>query len=234
MEPIQRDGAWWHKQPDGSWLVFDVSSGQWLPSIGSPPPPPPPAPPVAQKTSPLRGMQFTMPEMSRPLMIAGAACLALALLLGTALMFLGGDEPPAPDLTAATDTVDPAPRMSKRKQFIHDADQICADIMTKVNKLPIPTSLEEAGAAMEQLRGIVVDARTAGAKLDVPKDARKGWKRMMGSDKDVAEFNAVIEALKRGDIAAFQAWEQENKGSGARDRKWAKRYGMAVCSQDLG
>lgn len=234
MEPIQRDGAWWHKQPDGSWLVFDVSSGQWLPSMGSPPPPPPPPPPVVHKTSGFGGKQITMPEVSRSLMIAGAACLALALLLGTALMFFGGDDPPAAGLTAASDSVDTTPELSKRKQFIHDADQICADIMTKVNKLPIPTSLEEAVSTMEQLKRIIQDARAAGAKLDVPKDARKGWVRMMGTDKDVAEFDAVIDALRRGDIAAFQAWEQENKGSGARDRKWAKRYGMAVCSQDLG
>ena len=234
MEPIQRDGAWWHKQPDGSWLVFDVSSGQWLPSMGAPPPPPPPPPaPVVQGRSGFRAGQFTLPEMSRSLMIAGAACLVLALMLGAALMFFGSDEPPA-DLTVATESVDSAPKMSKREQFIHDADQICADIMTKANKLPIPTSLEEAVAAMEQLRRIVQDARAAGAKLDVPRDARKGWARMMGTDKEVAEFDAVIDALKRGDIATFQTWEQENKGSGARDRKWAKRYGMVVCSQKLG
>ena len=78
-----------------------------------------------------------------------------------------------------------------------------------------------------------MDARTAGAKLDVPKDARRGWTRMMGTDQDVAEFDAVIAGLRRGDVGVLQAWEQENKGSAARDRRWAKRYGMAVCSQDL-
>jgi len=166
-------------------------------------------------------------------MIAGGLGLGIAAVVAAALVFIGGGEEPTDPAAATAPSVAPAPELSKREQFIHDADQICADIMTRVGRLPIPTTLEEAVAAMEKLRRIVMDARAAGAALEVPKDARRGWIRMMGTDEDVAEFDTVIEGLKRGDISGLQRWEQDNKGSAGRDRRWAKRYGMAVCSQKL-
>ena len=167
-------------------------------------------------------------------MMALAGGLALILMVVAALAFLGGaPEPTEPTAPAAAVATSEPEKKSKRKQFIYDADQICADIMTQANDLPIPTTLDEAVALMNQVKAIIMDARERGFKLDVPKDARRGWARMMGTDQDIAEFDAVIEALKIGDIAAFQAWEAKNKGSGKRDQRWAKRYGMKVCSQDL-
>ena len=35
-EPIQWQGAWWHQQPDGSWLCFNEQTQQWEPG-GAPP-----------------------------------------------------------------------------------------------------------------------------------------------------------------------------------------------------
>ena len=34
-EPIQHDGAWWHQQPDGSWLRWNDATQAWEPWAGS-------------------------------------------------------------------------------------------------------------------------------------------------------------------------------------------------------
>lgn len=34
-EPIQHDGAWWHQQPDGSWLRWNEETEAWEPWAGN-------------------------------------------------------------------------------------------------------------------------------------------------------------------------------------------------------
>jgi hypothetical protein len=34
-EPIQHDGAWWHQQPDGSWLRWNDETKAWEPWAGN-------------------------------------------------------------------------------------------------------------------------------------------------------------------------------------------------------
>ena len=34
-EPIQHDGAWWHQQPDGSWLRWNDETQAWEPWAGN-------------------------------------------------------------------------------------------------------------------------------------------------------------------------------------------------------
>jgi hypothetical protein len=41
-QPIQRNGSWWHQQPDGSWLKWNTDSNAWEPVVSAPPPPTPP------------------------------------------------------------------------------------------------------------------------------------------------------------------------------------------------
>ena len=232
MESIQRDGVWWHQQTDGSWLRFDVSSGQWQPSAVAPPPPAPPA--VPPKYVPARSRNLSMPDISRPMMIAGAATLALVLVVVGALAFSGGTGAPTPtQALSAEQSTEPAPKLSKRQRFIHDADAICVRVMKGLGKLPTPTNLAEAVNYMKMAREVIQDARRRGMQLDVPRDARAGWAHMIGTEKHMAELDDVILALESGDIAAFQAWLLENSRYGARDMRWATRYGMAVCSQDL-
>lgn len=232
MESIQRDGTWWHQQADGTWLRYDVSSGQWQPSAVGPPPPAPPAIPV--KNVPTRSRSLSVPEMNRPMMIAGAAALAILLVVVGALAFSGGTGTPAPaQALAAEQSTEPAPKLSKRQQFTHDADAICVRVMKGLGKLPVPTNLEEAVTYMKMAREVLQDARRRGLQLDVPRDARAGWAHMIGTPKYMAELDDVIIALESGDIAAFEAWLVKNGRYGVRDMRWASRYGMAVCSQEL-
>jgi uncharacterized RDD family membrane protein YckC len=41
-QSIQRDGMWWHQQPDGAWLRWNGSRQNWEPAHAAPPPPSPP------------------------------------------------------------------------------------------------------------------------------------------------------------------------------------------------
>jgi uncharacterized RDD family membrane protein YckC len=38
-EPVQRRGAWWQQQTDGTWLKWNEGSAAWEPQAGPPPPP---------------------------------------------------------------------------------------------------------------------------------------------------------------------------------------------------
>jgi hypothetical protein len=105
--------------------------------------------------------------------------------------------------------------------------------MKGLRKLPTPTNLEETVKYLKMVREILVDVRQRGMKLDVPRDARTGWAHMIGTKEYMAEFDDLIVALENGDISAFQAWDVENSKYGARDMRWAKGYGMDVCSQQL-
>jgi hypothetical protein len=231
MEPIQREGSWWHKQPDGSWRRFDISSGEWQASLEGPPPPPPPPPPLQTKAPRGHRREIHLPPIGRPALMVGAGLVAVLLVAIAAFSFLGGTEPAAE--TAPQAVVPSPPELSKREQFIYDADQICADIMTQLNQLPTPTTLEGVVAAFETLKDIALDARARGQELDVPRDAKKGWNRLIGTDADYAEIDALIASVKQGDLAAIDRYDAANRGDGKIDRRWAKRYGMKVCSQKL-
>lgn len=43
QQPIQRDGAWYARQADGTWLVWKPEDAAWVTGAAPPPPPPPPA-----------------------------------------------------------------------------------------------------------------------------------------------------------------------------------------------
>lgn len=178
---------------------------------------------------------MTIPHFSRSVTVAVASGLAVILTAFAALSLLGGNEPASaePPTLIAQDPPASEPKVSKRRQFIRDADQICADIMTQLQELPTPTNLEEGVKVLEMARDIAVAARQRALKLDVPHDAKRGWDSMMGSDADYAEIDRVIAAVKNGDIAALNSYDVQHKERDARDRKWAKRYGMAVCSREL-
>lgn len=233
MEPIQRDGAWWHQQADGSWLIFDISSGDWKPSATSPPPPAPPVPVSNPRKLVPKRAQVSVPEISGRLIVVGAS--VLALLVGGAFAFLASRGAPSTTPAAVTDaSVDASEPLSTRQQFIQDADRLCADVSTFLEKLPTATNSSGTIKLMEMIRAEFLRFRQEGRALDVPRDARKGWAHMIGTDEYFDRFDQVIVELKDGDIAAFQEWAEMNSRYGAQDMRWAKRYGMSVCSQRLG
>lgn len=237
MDRIQRNGEWWQRQPTGEWLRFDAASGQWV-SGGSPPPPPPPpaaafddGPYVALTTARSR---FSMPQVDRRVGIAGGLAVLVVLLVVAGFMMFGGNEPGV-DLAAAASAPLPEPEpKSKKVQFIHDADQICADVLTAARKLPNPTSIEGVVAVLQEVRKISDAATKRAFELKVPRDARKGWDRYVGHPEDGRRIDQAILAAQRGDLATLQALTEDMARDGRRDHKWAARYGMKVCSQELG
>lgn len=175
-----------------------------------------------------------MPQIDRRLGIAGGLTVLVALLAIGGFMVFGGNEPGV-DLAAAASASLPEPKMkSKRAQFIHDADRICADVLTAARKLPNPTTLEGVVAVLQEARKISDAATKRAFELKVPRDARKGWDRYVGHPEDGRRIDQAILAAQRGDLATLEALTEDMVKDGRRDHKWAARYGMKVCSQELG
>ncbi|MDQ3963522.1 MAG: hypothetical protein M3277_06380 [Actinomycetota bacterium] len=243
MDRIQRNGETWQRQPTGEWLRFDVASGQWL-AAGSPPPPPPPPPadlfsPYVPLEKPARrgisldGLRASLAGLDRRIALIGGAALLAVLLVAGGFVAFGGNEPGV-DLAAAAGAPVPEPKkLPKKQQFIHEADQICADFMTAMNKMPTPTDMHGLAQVLKKMRGIIHGVRDRGLALEIPKDARKGWVRFNGSEADMRDIDEVIAAAERADVASVQALMERNQSQAKRDRRWAKRYGMKVCSQEL-
>ena len=243
MDQIQRNGEWWHRQPRGAWLKYDAASSQWVPAAGPPPPPPPPPPAgvggpyvpfekASRQRISLDGLRGSLAGLDRRIALVGGAVLLAVLLVAGGFVAFGGNESGV-DLAAAAVPLPEPKKLSKKQQFIHDADQICADYMTAMNKLPTPTDMHGLAEVLKKAREIVHHVRDRGLALTIPKDARKGWLRFNGSEADMRDIDEVIAAAERGDVATVQALMERNQSHAKRDRRWAKRYGMKVCSQEL-
>jgi hypothetical protein len=106
--------------------------------------------------------------------------------------------------------------------------------MTATRKLSTtPTTLGEATAIMNKARGILEQAIKRGQAIKAPPKARAGWKRFVGGRGQLRVFDEMMSALVRGDVATVQRLEGDINEQAARERRWAKRYGMKVCSQKL-
>ncbi len=239
LDIIQRNGEAWKRQPDGSWLRFDMSSGIWLPSAVSPPPPPPPPPVAADPYFPLpkpsRG-PLGLPDVRGAL--AGLdrriAVVALVLVIGLfgigGAALLGGDEPAPAAATLGTDT-----KLSKKAQLIHDADAICADLMTAMGKMDTPGDLGQLVQTLRVLRDQVWTAYKKLKNLEPPKKVRDEWKRYVGKPSGIEIFDDLVAAAERGDlarVASLAARLDRMTNKTTKDDRWAKRYGFKVCSQD--
>lgn len=228
MEPIQRNGEWWHRQPTGEWLRYDGQSGQWLEAGGPPPPPPPPDfPPNVPFGAPRR--RFSLPAINARVAVAVGLTILMTLLTLGGVFLLGGTEPES-SLAALPASLEP-PKMSKKAQFIHDADTLCIDYVKKINRLPIPTDPEQLARYFNRIRGIVKEAIERGRAFDVPKGARKQWKKFTGTKADLEVFDRLITAARNADIATINAIQTNMNDEGVESRRWAKRYGMKVCSK---
>lgn len=240
VDQIQRNGEWWHRQPDGSWLRFDVASGQWL-AAGSPPPPPPPPPPgaggpyvplerTARRGISLDGLRGSLAGLDRRIALVGGAALLAVLLVAGGFAAFGGNDGGVDLAAAAVPLPEPEP-MSKKQQFIHDADQICADFLAKAEALQKPTDLAGLIDYLKTAWSINEEATHRAKDLRVPKDARSGWDRFVGHPQDGRRIERMIGAARAGDAAELQRLATLMQKKGARDTAWAERYGMKICSR---
>jgi hypothetical protein len=258
MDQIHREGAWWTRDLVGGWLRYNPVTSQWEPSAISPPPPPPPppgyvAPVVAAEVDPVDTSDFPydssiyvpLPKKSRSeqwrqiiarldprVAVAGAVVFALLLFGGVGWAVFGDGTQPTSAVGAslAGDTR----KLTPKQKFIRAADGLCADIMTATRKLSTtPTTLGEATAIMNKARGILERAIKRGHAIKAPPTARAGWKRFVGGRGQLRVFDEMMSALVRGDVATVQRLEGDINEQAARERRWAKRYGMKVCSQKL-
>lgn len=161
--------------------------------------------------------------------IAGGLVLIMLLLGGVGWTILGGDQEPVAAV-ALTDAG--TKKLTPKQRFIHKADALCADVMTATRKLSTtPTTLREATVVMSKARAIIERAIRRGHAIKAPPKARTGWKRFVGTRAQLRVFDDMMSALVRGDVATVQRLEAEVQKKAARERRWAKRYGMKVCSQ---
>ena len=255
MDQIQRNGVWWTPDMTGGWLRYDPLTSQWEPSASPPPPPAPPPPgyvaPVGDLSAAASGefaydpsIYVPLPKKSRAeefralmtrldprVAIAGALVVALVLLGGLGWAVLGGGDPEP--VAAAGVSLGAGQKLTPKQKFIRAADGLCADLMTQMRRLPIPTDLSEAAAVMKKIRRIVARTIERGQAIKAPKKARAGWKRFVGTREDLKVFDEVMNAMLRGDVATAQRMETELNEQAAKHRRWAKRYGLKVCSQEF-
>lgn len=232
VDQIQRNGQWWKRQADGTWLRFDVDSAQWVASAAPPPPPPPPPAADIGPYFPLtktRSASFAIRDLDPRLAIAAGAALLVGLIVA-AFMVFGGNEPSV-DLAAAKAPTAPEKKLSKKAQFIHDADELCEDLFAAVQDLDTPTNIQELVSMLQTLRTINDDATRRGTALDVPKDARAGWDRFIGHPEDGRRLDKMVASAKRGDMQTLQRLLTAMQKNGLRDREWAKDYGMEICPE---
>lgn len=236
MDIIQRNGEAWQRQPDGSWLRFDVAAGTWLPSAVPPPPPPPPPPSGADPYFPLpkaRRGPLGLPDLRG--LVAGLdrriAIVGLALMIGLfgigGAALLDGDSP-----TPAAATVGNVQKLSKKAQFIHDADAVCADLVTVGGKLQTPGDLASLVDVLRRVRDEVYESYRELRALKPPENVRKQWKRYLGKPSDLLIFDRMLAAAERGDFVTLQSLGQQLERMANKGDRWAKRYGFKVCSQD--
>lgn len=238
MDQIQRNGEWWHRQPNGEWLKFDVASGQWM-SAGAPPPPSAP-PPVGEggdgpyaplsTASRSRFSQVSLPQIDRRVGIVGGLAVLVTLLAVVGFFAFGGNEPAVDLAAAAAPNPEPEP-LSKKQQFIRDADQMCADVLAKAEALPQPQDLPGLIAMLNAVWSINDEATRRAQSLQVPRDARAGWDRFVGHPEDGRRIKRTIAAAQAGDVAELERLLSAINKSGVRDRAWAERYGMKICSR---
>lgn len=237
MDIIQRNGEAWQRQPDGSWLRFDMASGMWMPSAVPPPPPPPPpragADPYFALPKPARRV---VPEVRRLMIGLDRRVLVVALVLLIGLFGIGGavllgGDPPAP----AAASIGLPENVSKKAKFIRQADAVCAHLVTVMSKMGTPTDINQLVAALRETRNEVWNAYLKLKRLKPPKKVRQEWKRYVGKPGGIRIFDQMVAAAERGDVATLGSLSQELSRKTAKvtkDDRWAKKYGFKVCSQE--
>lgn len=242
MDQIQRNGEWWHRQPTGGWLKYDAGSGQWVPAAGSPPPPPPPpagagGPYVPLEKAAGRGMSWdglrgSLQGLDRRIALVGGAVLLAVLLVAGGFVAFGGNEPGV-DLAAAAVPLPEPKKLSKKQQFIHDADTVCAHLMTVAGKMETPADLAGLVDVLRKARGEIFAAYDQLKALKPPAPAKVEWRRYLGDRDQLRIFDQMIAAAERGDVATLQSLNAQLQSKSGRGDRWAKRYGFKVCSQDF-
>lgn len=235
MDIIQRNGEAWQRQADGSWLRFDIAAGMWLPSAVAPPPPPPPPPATADPYFALpkpKGGPFGLPDLRG--LVGGLdrriALVGLALLVG--LFGIGGAALLGGDSTSPAAALGSDRKLSKKAQFIYDADVVCADLVKVGSKLQTPTDMAQVIEGLRTVRDEVYESYRALRALKPPSNVRKEWKRYLGNPSDLLIFDRMLAAAERGDLVTLQSLNQQLQAMSGKGDRWAKRYGFKVCSQD--
>lgn len=238
-EPIQREGAWWQQQPDGTWLRWNADAAAWEPQTASPPPPTAPAvmPPAqapqtggAVRPRPSFGDGF----QDRRVVFGAIGVAVVAVILLVAFAFAGGgDEPSVPAAADTTAVAAPGTDTAKR-EFITAADALCAKALKRQAKLRLPLDVAQLTAYATESKEIAGKLLRDIRALEPPRTDRNLLRRMFAlADRSEGLVDELVAAAQRNDAAAVQAVVRKAQKIETRSTVLALKYGFNDCSKSV-
>jgi hypothetical protein len=239
-EPIQRRGAWWQQQPDGTWLRWNADAAAWEPQTA---PPPPPAAPTAmaptRATSQTGGALPMRPSFvdsfqDRRVLFGAIGVAVVAVILLVAFAFAGGgDEPTVPASADTAGVAAPGTDTAKR-EFIAAADALCAKALRRQAKLRLPLDVAELTAYATQSKEIAGRLLGDIRKLRPPRTDRVLLRRMFAlAERSVGLVDEIVAAAQRNDAAAVQSIVRKAQMIETRSTVLALKYGFNDCSKSV-
>lgn len=258
-EPIQRDGSWWHRQDDGSWLRWNEEAGQWQPA--SAPPPPPPPPPHAAATEPLGMPALSTPGAPKTAELPGIGQVGrsarsspspmLLIVLGLLLLIAGGfalmsflaqgdgpaDEPgaqPAPGAASPDGGgSSPSPVVGDKQAYITALDSICARVLAAQRALPEPQGRRDLIRYTSKAYALNHAAFRQMRKVPLPAEDGKVAERLLFLyAKALGHLERAVKAVRKDDALSFGRALARSVRAGRKYNAIATAFGFQECNKD--
>lgn len=248
---IRRDGTWWNRQDDGTWLRWNDDAEVWEPS--SAPPPPPPSPPPSASTEPI--------PVTSPPGVANTSELPVArgryktygppvlmILLGLLLLGLAGvaflsvrDDRRSPavaprDLPRASKEGPAAPtptELSDKAAYIATLDTICARVLAAQDALRDPRGRRGLIRYTTKAYRLNRAALSQMRKVPLPDEGRAIAERLLFLyAKAIGHIERGIDAARRDDAYSFGRALAHASRAGRKYNAIATAYGFQRCNED--